>query len=149
MKKIDGRSKQARAEKANRRFYCDGTEAVTKDAAPMCIPTPEGVLQGHLNRYKVMDTAAPQKTILQEAHDLIYGDREAEYGHPRKNLGNIADQWSLYMHQKYDTEFGLVAEDVCWMMSLLKMCREYGGEKRDSLSDAAGYIGLIERVRES
>lgn len=98
-------------------------------------------------QYKLIDTGAPGKTILQEAHGLIYGDREADYGDPKENLANIGQQWSLYLSQKYGAQGVIVdAVDVCWMMALLKMCRELNGGKRDSLVDAAGYIGLIERV---
>ena len=86
--------------------------------------------------------------ILEEAQGLIYGDREDQYGHPAINLGNIAEQWSLYMRQRHHVKVNLSGEDVCWMMTQIKMCRDYSGQKRDSIVDAAGYIGLIERVRE-
>jgi len=36
---------------------------------------------------------------------------------------------------------------VCWMMVLLKASRQMNAPKRDNLVDAAGYIGLIERIQ--
>ena len=148
MKKIDGRSKAARASKASMQALNEinaAVEALTEDRGK--------VIQGVHGKYKAMTFYTPGKTVLQEAHELIYGSREDEYGHPRVNLENIAEQWSLYVRQKYryaleDTGLLLDAEDVCWMMAQLKMCREYGQQKRDSIADAAGYIGLIERIRE-
>lgn len=87
-----------------------------------------------------------EQTVLQEAHDLIYGERQEQYGHPRVNLQNIADMWGVYFHGKYQVDFPLTPVDVCQLMALLKMCRGFGSDKRDSIVDQAGYIGLIERV---
>ncbi len=87
------------------------------------------------------------KSILEEAEELIHGTREKEYGHPKKNLQAVANMWEMYLYQKYGSQFSINPEDVCWMMALLKMCRDFGGEKRDTVVDAAGYIGLIGRIR--
>lgn len=44
---------------------------------------------------------------------------------------------------------GLRPEDVCCMMALLKIARLANDvEHRDSIIDAAGYVGLIERCQE-
>lgn len=89
------------------------------------------------------------KSVIQEAQDIIHGDREQTYGHPAKNLEKIATQWTLYMRQKYNQQVLLSAEDVCWMMSILKMVRQMNADKRDNLIDAIGYVGLIERINEN
>jgi hypothetical protein len=89
-----------------------------------------------------------QKSILSEASEVIYGDREETYGHPAVNLENIAEQWSLYIQQRYGAQFQLEADDVCWMMVQLKMARQMNASKRDNLVDAAGYIALIERIED-
>jgi hypothetical protein len=86
--------------------------------------------------------------VIEDANKIIHGDREQTYGHPSKNLERIATQWSLYLRQKYNQQVLLSAEDVCWMMSVLKMVRQMNAEKRDNLVDAIGYIGLIERLNE-
>ena len=83
--------------------------------------------------------------ILKEAESIIYGDREQTYGKPGVNLERIADQWALYLQQKFGVEVSLTAEDVCWMMVDLKKCRQMNADKRDNLVDAAGYLALIER----
>jgi hypothetical protein len=84
--------------------------------------------------------------ILDEANEIIYGDREQTYGEPGKNLERISRLWSMYISTKYDADFQFSAEDVCWMMTLLKMARQMNATKRDNLVDAAGYIALIERI---
>jgi len=86
-------------------------------------------------------------SILQEAHDLIYGDRAEAYGDAHDGFEKIARMWGAYIYQKYGFSFGLDPQDVCWMMALLKMCRQMNAHSDDNLVDAAGYIGLVEKVR--
>jgi hypothetical protein len=87
-------------------------------------------------------------SILQNADSLINGDRQQSYGHPSKNLSHIAAQWSSYLAMRHGLVFALSAEDVCWMMALLKMCRQLHKANPENLIDAAGYIGLIELLNE-
>lgn len=89
------------------------------------------------------------KNLLKEAEETIYGPREDTYGPPNVNLTRIADQWSLYMKQKYDADVKLDAEDVCWMMTDLKKCRQMHSPKRDNLLDSVGYLALIDRLSEA
>ena len=91
------------------------------------------------------------KPILQEAHEIIYGDREQTYGDPAKNLNTIADFWENYLrargHWSEDSS-GLTAEDVCYMMSLLKIARLANDtQHHDSQVDAAGYLALADRIQ--
>jgi hypothetical protein len=90
------------------------------------------------------------KTILQDAHEIIYGDREQTYGDPGKNLRTIASFWENYLDARglwnRDSP-GLSPKDVAYMMSLLKIARLANDpEHRDSQVDACGYMGLAERV---
>lgn len=85
-------------------------------------------------------------SILTEADALINGEKAEAYGDPKENLQNIAFQWAAYISQASGKPVMLNAEDVCWMMTLLKMCRQMHKNGRDNLVDAAGYIGLIEKV---
>lgn len=86
--------------------------------------------------------------ILEEANKIIYGDREQTYGHPSKNLEAIALFWSVYLYNKFGIDLDLTAEDVCWMMVDLKKARQLNQHKRDNVVDAAGYVALIERIKE-
>lgn len=87
--------------------------------------------------------------VLEEAHALIYGDREQTYGAPDKNLNTIAGFWEEYLHARglLNTEAGgLNRDDVCYMMSLLKIARLANDQKhRDSRVDTCGYIALADR----
>jgi len=90
------------------------------------------------------------KSILDEAKEIIYGDREKTYGHPAKNLMVIAKMWQAYFQAKGETLQNFITpQDVAVMMMLLK-CARLGNdpEHRDSLVDAAGYAALIERCKE-
>lgn len=113
------------------------------------------IWDSHLGWYadeviKPLELLPPDKrlTVFDEAKDIIYGDREQTYGHPAKNLLHIADQWSLYLAQKYQMPFSLTPADVCWMMADLKKAREMNAPKHDNLVDAIGYIGLVSRITE-
>lgn len=86
-------------------------------------------------------------SALDEASKIIHGDREQTYGDPGKNLRHIAAQWQLYLRQKYDIpDLTITAEDVCYMMTDLKKCRQMHQNKQDNLVDGIGYLALIERL---
>lgn len=81
-------------------------------------------------------------TILQEAESLINGPRQDEYGPPDDSFRRIASLWSDYLN------FAIGPRDVAVMMVLLKLCRlKYSCYSNlDSAVDAAGYIGLLEKI---
>jgi hypothetical protein len=93
------------------------------------------------------DEKDPNLSILQEAEALIHGQRGEDYGHPADNHLNTANLWSEYIDYKTGYPVKLSAEDVCWMMVLLKMSRQCNAPKRDNLTDACGYIGNIEMIQ--
>lgn len=87
---------------------------------------------------------------IDEARDIIHGDREKTYGSPARNLTAVAAMWQAYLEVLLDkdSEFRLTAEDVCAMMSLLKAARFANDPThRDNIVDAIGYWALIERCR--
>jgi hypothetical protein len=84
-------------------------------------------------------------SVLDEAKDIIYGDREKTYGKPSKNLEVIAEMWNAYL----GNELCLSAKDVAVMMVLLKAARLRNDiTHRDSVVDICGYAALIERCDE-
>ena len=85
-------------------------------------------------------------TVLQEAQDIIYGDREQTYGHPNKNLNAIAGLWTEYLNAAGKTAFPISAQDVCMMMILMKVARQVNAFKRDNLVDICGYAALNDRL---
>lgn len=75
--------------------------------------------------------------LLDEAAELISGQREEDYGHPRENFTRIAALWS----QVFDLE--VTPEQVALCMILLKVSRLIKSpDAWDSWVDAAGYAGL-------
>jgi Domain of unknown function (DUF6378) len=88
-------------------------------------------------------------TILQEAQEIIYGDREETYGRPDKNLNAIAALWTDYLFAKAKggTEGIFISpQDVCMMMVLMKVARQVNSFKRDNLVDICGYAALNDRL---
>lgn len=83
-----------------------------------------------------------KKTILEEAEDTII-DREKFYGSPQEVYKEVANYWSIYLGDPAIDE-----TDVCFMMVLLKIAREMNICNRDNLVDAAGYLRLVEKIRE-
>ena len=94
-----------------------------------------------------------KKSVLQEAQEIIYGDREKTYGKPSKNLETIAKMWTAYLKSASFVIDGKVdelnAKDVAVMMVLLKAARLANDpDHRDSVVDICGYAALIERCDE-
>lgn len=82
------------------------------------------------------------KNILQEAEDLIYGDRQAAYGSASQNFSNIAKGWSVIFGKE------ITAEQVGLAMVWVKLARQTHRPQRDNLVDAAGYIGCVDKVQQ-
>lgn len=93
---------------------------------------------------------AKQKTILEEAQEIIFGDRERTYGSPDQNLQVIGELWTAYLLGTVNkrNKVAVDVNDVCNMMVLLKVARLINTpEHRDSQVDAIGYIALMNRVQ--
>ena len=87
-------------------------------------------------------------SVLQKAHEIIYGDREQTYGSPDKNLKVIAEFWSVHLTAKFGEPVILTIPDVCSMMVLLKQARLINEpDHADSEIDVCGYTALRERCR--
>lgn len=84
-----------------------------------------------------------EKTVLDEAKDLIYGNREKDYGKTSDNFADIAKGWEVI------TKTSITPEQVALMMAWLKICRANKDNcgKRDSYVDIAGYAGCIEKIK--
>lgn len=85
---------------------------------------------------------AENKSILAEAEALINGQRRKDYGDPNRMFTTLSFLWSEYLGHPVHPG------DVAAMMAMLKLVRLRNSDykHRDSLVDAAGYIGLIEQI---
>ena len=81
-----------------------------------------------------------KKTILKEAEDAVYGDRQADYGTVSENFGTIAKLWSAVLKQD------VTPQQVGLCMVQVKVARQMYRPKRDNLVDGAGYFATIEKM---
>jgi hypothetical protein len=99
-----------------------------------------------------------KRRIEEEAHDLVFGDRGAAYGHPASDfqaMGRIAaailSRWlesgSMVVHSKSqpcpDNEPqylpDIPPQVVALLMTAVKLSRQSANPKRDNLVDLIGY----------
>ena len=81
-----------------------------------------------------------EETILQEAQRIVYGDRNADYGHPLDDYSRTAALWSAILG------FPVTAEQAILCMIAVKISRQVNKPKRDNLTDIAGYAACLQRV---
>jgi hypothetical protein len=75
--------------------------------------------------------------ILKIASDLIYNDREAEYGTPQENFYRIAKLWSIVL------ETPITEHQVALCMNQLKVARLVESpDKLDGWIDGAAYMAI-------
>lgn len=95
--------------------------------------------------------------ILNTAKTLTCGDRNKSYGPPYDNLSDCAALWETYINSKWGCivqdgdsyTVRITAEDVAWLMSLVKMTRSfYPGYHQDNYVDAAAYAAIAGECRE-
>lgn len=96
--------------------------------------------------------------MLEVAKSLTGGDRDKSYGPPFDNLSDCAALWNAYINAKWgcialqhDGSYAvkLNAEDVAWMMTLVKMTRSFQtGYHPDNYIDSAAYSAIAGECRE-
>ena len=79
--------------------------------------------------------------IADKAKDVVFGDRQLNYGKPERNQALIAELWSAY------TGADISAHDVCMMMAILKIARLKNSPGHDdSRVDLIGYALLDDEI---
>lgn len=144
-------------------IYCN----VPLDLAKSCIDrigTPRDVLIGSQKSVQeewfdddilyVSASTTPKPTrvqTLETAIGLTNGDRNKAYGPPINNLTDCAELWNTYIRakQRATDKLELDAEDVAWMMVLVKMTRSFQkGYHPDNYTDASAYSAIAGECRE-
>lgn len=82
------------------------------------------------------------KSILQEAEEIVNGERAQAYGPALTSFSNIAKGWSVI------TGTEITPQQVGLMMMWLKICRENNKHQRDNLVDVSGYAHLVQKMEE-
>jgi hypothetical protein len=80
-------------------------------------------------------------SILEEAHQLVYGDRSEQYGGPFLDFGRTAGMINALFQDKLKKEF--TREDIAMLMICVKLSRTMNKIKRDSIVDIAGYAETL------
>ena len=83
-----------------------------------------------------------ETTVLQEAHDLIHGDRRDDYGGPLASFSTIACLWEPVLGTD------VTPEQVALCLIQLKVARALHGWQHDSFVDIAGYAGCLDMIRQ-
>jgi hypothetical protein len=88
-------------------------------------------------------TKSETESILSEAERIVNGDRQADYSDPVANFKHISAIASAIMAKD------ITAEECCIVMIAVKLARENYKHKRDNLVDLAGYVEILNRIKES
>jgi len=75
--------------------------------------------------------------ILEEAAEILNGDRREAYGGVKQSFSNLSRMWTLILGHD------VTPSQVCLCMIGLKITREMNCHKRDNLVDLAGYSKLL------
>lgn len=82
-------------------------------------------------------TRTPRGEILDEARELIHGERNVAYGSPTENFERIAGIWNVQLGDKLKAP--ITAQEVALLMIGVKLGRAVNQPKRDNFVDIAGY----------
>ncbi len=78
--------------------------------------------------------------IIEEANQIVNGERAIDYGDMNASFKRIAGFWSHYLDKELNTL------DVCKMMILLKVSRAKDNNHRDSYVDIVGYVECADQL---
>ena len=119
---------------------------------------PDGIKLGPVARSLIQneqedgDLSEKRGKVLEEAMEIINGERQDVYGSPEDSFALISDYWTTYVRSRSpevaNAGFCLFADDVAIMMTLFKIAREANQHKRDNIVDAAGYLGIYADMQE-
>lgn len=91
---------------------------------------------------KTVSLPAPEPSILLKAHELVNGDRAKAYGDCRTNF----QRWSDLLKP---LDIHLTPYQLALVMVAGKLARQTHAAKEDNLVDAAGYLEIAHKLRET
>ncbi len=83
------------------------------------------------------------ESVLSEAERIVNGDRQADYSDPVENFKHIAEIASAISKEE------LSPTTCAIVMIAVKLAREDYKHKRDNLVDLAGYVEILNRIKEN
>lgn len=90
------------------------------------------------NGFSVSESTVRGK-LLNEAKDLIEGDRNKTYGSPTQNFQNTAELFTTLLRHKLKDGETIHPYEIATLMIALKLARTIAEPKRDNFVDIAGY----------
>lgn len=125
-------------------FNCDVTEEFAEELiASIGSPNWREPVEEYVSK-------SERARLLDTAKQLTCGDRNVAYGPPYDNLSDCAVLWETYMNTKKGYSIRITAEDVAWMMVLLKMTRSFQpGYHADNYVDASAYAAIAGECRDT
>lgn len=81
-------------------------------------------------------------SILEEAQEILEGDRESDYGDPVANFNRISRIASSILNET------ITPEQCVVVMMAVKLSREQYKHKRDNLVDLVAYTEIYNRIKE-
>lgn len=103
--------------------------------------------EGTCNRVTPL-SAAITISALDEARNLVHGDRGDAYGHPLDDFTKTARMWTSIFSNLLLPGTEIPPETVALAMVCVKLSRETNAKKRDNIVDAAGYLETYMMVLE-
>jgi hypothetical protein len=79
-------------------------------------------------------------TYADDAHGLVNGERQEQYGNPVDHMANVARAWSGVLG------WTITPKQVALCLATLKLVREGNRSMPDNLRDAHGYLLIAERI---
>ena len=83
-----------------------------------------------------------REPVTLEAHRIVNGARQADYGHPLDDFTRTGKLWSALLGCE------VTPEQVALCMVALKLSRQCNRPKRDNLTDGCGYLQTIELIEQ-
>lgn len=82
------------------------------------------------------------KSVLEEASEIVNGPRKDNYGHPAINFARTATIWKVILGVE------VTPRQVALCMIGVKLAREAHTPNRDNLVDTAGYAEVVRQIDE-
>jgi hypothetical protein len=90
---------------------------------------------------KLQTASDANESVAQEAHRLVHGARQADYGHPFDDFSKTGQLWAPILGLDKVTP-----EQVALCLIQVKVAREIHAPKRDNRTDMAGYATTLDLV---
>ncbi|NCU27331.1 hypothetical protein EOM86_11540 [Candidatus Nomurabacteria bacterium] len=91
----------------------------------------------------IIEPPIKDESILSEAERIVNGERQADYSDPVKNFDHISSIASAISKEN------LSPTTCAIVMIAVKLARENYKHKRDNLVDLAGYVEILNRIKEN